>query len=148
MDVAHLDVPGLPGLLRYLEAQPDVAAAWVFGSRARGDHRPDSDVDVAILAARGWEERPDSLERLVAFRVEVPETMGLSDHQVDAVVAQEMKPLAAFALVRDGVPIYDRDPVYRVEWQIRAFHLGMDARRMARMSWEARVARVREGRPA
>lgn len=148
MDVARLDVPGLPGLLRYLEGQPDVAAAWVFGSRARGDHRPDSDIDVAILAARGWDQRPDSLARLVAFRVEVPEAMGLSDDQVDAVVAQEMKPLVAFALVRDGVLIYDRDPVLRVEWQIRAFHRGMDARRMSRMSWEARVARVREGRPA
>jgi len=26
-----------------------VVGAWLFGSRARGDHRPDSDADVAVL---------------------------------------------------------------------------------------------------
>ena len=31
-------------------------AAWVFGSRARGDHRPDSDVDVALLLPRFWRQ--------------------------------------------------------------------------------------------
>jgi predicted nucleotidyltransferase len=29
--------------------QNDLAGAYVFGSRARGTHRPDSDADVAVL---------------------------------------------------------------------------------------------------
>jgi predicted nucleotidyltransferase len=34
---------------------------YLFGSRARGDHRPDSDADVAVILAEGdwvaWEQR-------------------------------------------------------------------------------------------
>ena len=36
-------------LVAYLAAQPDVLAAYLFGSYARGDARPDSDVDLAVL---------------------------------------------------------------------------------------------------
>lgn len=35
--------------LRRLEGRFPVKAALVFGSRARGDHRPDSDADVAVI---------------------------------------------------------------------------------------------------
>ena len=34
-----------PVLVRY----PQIAAAWVFGSAARGELRPDSDIDIGIL---------------------------------------------------------------------------------------------------
>jgi predicted nucleotidyltransferase len=40
--------------------RPLVSRLWLFGSRVRGDHRPDSDVDVAIeldmSAAKGVDE--------------------------------------------------------------------------------------------
>lgn len=35
---------------------PDVAAAWLYGSVARGDDRPQSDVDVAVLLQPGGDE--------------------------------------------------------------------------------------------
>ena len=28
---------------------PEIAQVWLYGSRARGDHRPDSDIDLAIV---------------------------------------------------------------------------------------------------
>jgi type III restriction enzyme len=37
-------------LLRVLESTPRVDAAWLFGSRAAGTHRAESDVDIAIEA--------------------------------------------------------------------------------------------------
>lgn len=40
-----------PEILRAVEAIPELAALAVFGSRARGNPRPDSDLDVAILPA-------------------------------------------------------------------------------------------------
>ena len=35
-------------LRRWAEANPIVERVWIFGSRARGDSRPDSDLDVAV----------------------------------------------------------------------------------------------------
>jgi len=33
----------------------EVSEVWIFGSRARGDHRPDSDLDVALIMTAGTE---------------------------------------------------------------------------------------------
>lgn len=35
--------------LQQIRARYDVAGAYLFGSRARQDHQPDSDADVAVL---------------------------------------------------------------------------------------------------
>lgn len=37
-----------------IRALSGIGALAVFGSRARGDHRPDSDLDVAVLPAQGF----------------------------------------------------------------------------------------------
>ena len=44
-----------PRLLERLKGKYPVREAIVFGSRARGDHRPDSDTDIAVIlkGARG-----------------------------------------------------------------------------------------------
>lgn len=47
-------------LIAWATQKPLVSRLWLFGSRVRGDHRPDSDVDVAIeldmSAAKGVDE--------------------------------------------------------------------------------------------
>lgn len=49
-------MPGLPAaqvckLITWAEQTPAVLELYVFGSRAKGMHRPDSDVDVAVTIA-------------------------------------------------------------------------------------------------
>lgn len=36
-------------LRRWAEQNPLILALWVFGSRARCDHRPDSDLDLCVV---------------------------------------------------------------------------------------------------
>ncbi|MFH1985665.1 MAG: nucleotidyltransferase domain-containing protein, partial [Pseudomonadota bacterium] len=36
-------------LKKYFSRSPEVAAVYLFGSRARGRHREDSDVDIGVL---------------------------------------------------------------------------------------------------
>lgn len=43
----------LRGLVRRLADWLDPQAIWLFGSRARGDHRPDSDFDFMVVAKPG-----------------------------------------------------------------------------------------------
>lgn len=47
-------VPGLPGrvtedIVERVTGAVDASSIYVFGSRARGDHRSDSDVDIMVL---------------------------------------------------------------------------------------------------
>ena len=51
-----------------LDAWPEARAAVLFGSRARGNHRPDSDWDVAFIV-RGDGERLESIPSGVPFPV-------------------------------------------------------------------------------
>lgn len=43
----------LVALVDQLVAKLDPDAIWLFGSRARGNHRPDSDFDVLVVAKPG-----------------------------------------------------------------------------------------------
>lgn len=44
------DTNALQGLVARLVAELDPQAIWLFGSRARGNHRPDSDYDLLVVA--------------------------------------------------------------------------------------------------
>ncbi|MEB3173404.1 MAG: nucleotidyltransferase domain-containing protein [Cyanobacteriota bacterium] len=46
-----LDATALKAGLERLVADPEVRAVVAFGSRARGDGRPDSDLDLAVISA-------------------------------------------------------------------------------------------------
>ncbi|GAB4275526.1 MAG: hypothetical protein Kow0056_05190 [Coriobacteriia bacterium] len=81
------DLDVLLALLRaFFAARDDVAAAWVFGSLARGDAWSRSDVDIAVLPARDdlgadeeWALRSDiasRLEVLLGRRVDVVPVRG------------------------------------------------------------------------
>jgi len=66
-------VPGLTdeelvGLQEWASSNPRVAALDVFGSRARGDHHTDSDVDVAIALT---DDPDDEAAGLWVFRREI-----------------------------------------------------------------------------
>lgn len=58
---------------------PEVERVWLFGSRARGDARPRSDIDLAIEApradARRWQDILDAVEEAPAvLRAEIERT--------------------------------------------------------------------------
>ena len=54
-----------------LRRWPAAQAAVLFGSRARGEHRPDSDWDIAIITARSG-PRPDGLPLFDLDRTDIP----------------------------------------------------------------------------
>ena len=67
--------------------KPLVGRLWLFGSRVRGDHRPDSDVDVAIeldmSAARGADESGGIATWAFDTKTWKPELEGLLSLVVD-----------------------------------------------------------------
>jgi predicted nucleotidyltransferase len=86
----------LEGLLR----AKGVAALWIFGSVARGDARPDSDVDLAVAFRADTEP---SLSTIAHLKEELGEVLG---RRVDLGERSAMKPDVADAVERDMVRVF------------------------------------------
>lgn len=108
-------------LVRRIVAHADPLQIIAFGSRARGDHRPASDLDIAVILA-GNEE---------SVYKQVPYTLvrGL-EMEVDLIVASKGKydlhrpwMNSVYNYIdREGVVLYDRDDPRRAGTQ--ALHFG------------------------
>ena len=91
---------------------PDLSGAWLFGSVARSTSRPDSDIDVAIVAADL--DSPDLHNRLALLQSNVTTWTGndlqLVEHSPES---WQMLKVSRNALVeqirRDGIPLMDND---------------------------------------
>lgn len=104
----------LEGFLAARAADEDIVAAYLFGSVARGDDGPESDVDLAVLYRRDpsptFEALPlrleGDVERLLGRRAEV--------------VALNLAPVdLCIRVLRDGVVILDRDRPARIAFEVR-----------------------------
>lgn len=100
-------------LTEALTGRPGIVAAWVYGSRARGTHRPDSDVDVAVL----FERPPRGLapERF-DLEDELRASTGLEVHLVPVNAAPAD---LVHRVLRDGVLLVDRDRRRRIAFEVR-----------------------------
>ena len=98
-----------------LHAEPDIVAAYLYGSVARGTQRFDSDVDVALLLDS---DPPDTLESLrldLAARIE--EKTG---QPVQIVILNRTPCDLAHRVRRDGQLLIDRAPRRRIAWEVKS----------------------------
>lgn len=126
-------------LASWAEAQPDIAAAWLFGSHARGDAGPDSDIDIAVLPVAGGGE--DDLQRRLRWTVGAAREAGLSESQLDLVTLDGAPVLLAAAVLRDGRLVADRDPVARTAFMEATIHRREEALHLRRIAMQARAYR-------
>lgn len=103
-------------LVRYLEGRSDLAAAYLFGSRARGGARARSDTDVAVLFAAGFDP-VERLERRLEMAAELERTTG---GQVDLVDLEEAGPVLVHQILKHGRLLVERDPARRVRFEVAA----------------------------
>lgn len=92
-----------------------VVAAYLYGSQARGDARPDSDVDVAVLYAeappRTLAGQPFDIEDALA---------GALGRPVQLVVLNTAPPDLVHRVLRDGILVVDRDRSARIRFEVAA----------------------------
>jgi len=105
----------IEGSLRHaLADEPAVVCAWLFGSVARGTARPDSDVDVAVLA-----DLPSGRDSL-AWRSELEARLSRQVRRTVQIVAADRAPADLVRRVlRDGLLLVDRDRKRRVALEVR-----------------------------
>lgn len=86
----------------YFKTQP-VLKAWLFGSFARGEETPRSDVD--ILFVPDYSGKPFTLPTHGGMLMDLQELLG---RKVDLVVEGTLRPYAAESANRDKILIYER----------------------------------------
>ncbi len=93
---------------------PELVAAWLYGSVARGTARHDSDVDLALLYRSPLGPELDT----PASRLEVSleEELG---REVQVLVANSAPPDLLHRVLRDGVLLLDRDRRARILFEVR-----------------------------
>jgi uncharacterized protein len=88
-----------------LEGRFPVSALWLFGSEARGQARPDSDVDLAALFSR-----PVDPEELLTAQLDLELQLG---RKVDLVDVRRSSSILGRQVLQHGRLLLDRDPVDR-----------------------------------
>lgn len=135
--------PLLRSLLEALRKQPNTRLAVLFGSVARGDDRPDSDLDLLVRL-----RRDDSQTR--AELVDVLEAASVRRIQLVSLAQAEEAPLLLADVLADGRVLVDRDGDWtRLERRRRwiARRARAEDERLSELAWAAPEAldEVRRG---
>lgn len=86
----------------YFKTQP-VLKAWLFGSYARGEETPRSDVDILFVPDRSG--KPFTLFTHGGMYMDLKELLG---REVDLIVDGTLRPYAVESANRDKILIYER----------------------------------------
>ena len=89
------------------QAMQDLKLLILFGSRARGEHKPDSDWDFAVL----YEERSDrkDISSLLKIYTLLEQALEIPDDKIDVIDLKECSPILAHYVARDGQLLYERE---------------------------------------
>ncbi len=134
-------------LAQRFAAEDDVVAAYLFGSQARGQAGPLSDVDLgawldpALDRDRRWKRQLD----LIGLG-----TGTLRTNEVQVIVLNDAPPLLTHRVLRDGIVLADSDPPQRVRLETDAIIRYLDTmplREEMSRGLRQRMAEGNYGRP-
>lgn len=116
MELPTHDPHGLANQLTpLLTDEPAVIYAYLFGSVARGDAGPRSDVDIAVLTPD--EIEPGLLKPLTRLKLNLEDALG---RRVDLVHLNQVPPDLVHRVLRDGLLLIDKAPNRRVAFEVQS----------------------------
>jgi predicted nucleotidyltransferase len=120
---------------------PEIAAVYLFGSVARGDPRPDSDVDLGILFRQRGDTALDHHRLLGDFasRIEAD----LQGRPVDLVVLESQGYLFRHRVLLEGKLLYQADRERRVGFESETCVRAFDFRPTYELATRGRIAAIR-----
>lgn len=122
-----MPAPSLPGLDRLIaraQADPGVLAVLLFGSQARGEATPASDVDVCLVLAEAVASPRQRADRQLEYA-------GLGD--LDVSVFQSLPYRVQVRVLEEGTVLHVRDEAALYEVAVRAVRAWEDFKPIHRM---------------
>jgi len=101
----------------------NVILAYLFGSRARGDAREDSDYDIAVLTSGDV-----SIVDVIRLAVEIAEALEAPPDKIDVVVLNKADKIVKARILKEGKLIYTINPNLVREWEKRSYMEILDNR--------------------
>lgn len=124
--------PSIEAVRAALTAEPDVRLCVLFGSAARNELEPRSDLDVAVIGIAS--SRLGALEATLARAAGRP---------VDLVALETAPPLLRFEVARDGKVLIERSPYAWSDFRARAMVDWWEWAPLARRFHRAAIDRLR-----
>ena len=118
-----------------------VVLAYLYGSQARGDAGPLSDVDVAVLLGPDT-QGDERFHRMLQLIGELASVFRRDD--VNVVDLQEASPLLRHRVYRDGQLLYCRDDAERVRFETMALRDYIDTAPLRRIKRKYVLQRFKE----
>jgi predicted nucleotidyltransferase len=106
-----------PGLIAFLKTQPDIVAAYLFGSLAQGRATPHSDIDIAVLLKRVPKQLGGATDRQLRL---MDDFRRFADREVDVVILNIAPPLLQNQVLLYGRLFYERKRDDRIAFEVRA----------------------------
>jgi uncharacterized protein len=104
-------------LIAFLKTQPDIVAAYLFGSLAQGRATPRSDIDVAVLLKQIPKQLGGATDRQLKL---MDDFRRFADREVDVVILNTAPPVLIDQALRYGRRLYESDRAERVDFEVRA----------------------------
>ena len=121
-----------------------IAVLVVFGSRAQGTQRPDSDLDVAVL--------PDTDDSRARRHLQADLAVALAqlapEGRVDVILIDEAPVDLRQAIMESGRVLLNRDPEAWKELRVRTMREYGDSEYYRRQYYEAQKRRLERGEPS
>ena len=131
-------------ILRAAETLPGIAVLVLFGSRAQGTPRPDSDLDVAVL--------PDTTDSRARRYLQADLAVALADlapdGRVDVVLLDEAPDFLRQRIMQTGRVLINRDNDAWKELRVRTMREYGDSEYYRRIYREAQKRRLERGEPS
>lgn len=128
-------------IVEYLNRQPEVLAAYIFGSLARGRFRADSDIDVAVLLAPTVGDKPTRFEKRLDLEIALEQLVHRPVQVVDLELAP---PFLQHQIRKHGILVLEKDRSRRITQEVAARRLYLDMQPVYRQRSAAVFKRLGE----
>ncbi len=102
--------PMISNIITFAVQNPEIAILWLYGSRARGTHREDSDYDLAVAFQTFIRDNPlETRLRPELLAMDWRRALSLPEHQLSVIDINQVGVSLAFHVIQNHQPIFCRD---------------------------------------